>query len=181
MRFYFIRHGETDYNRQRRLQGNLDISLNDTGRKQAIQAVDDILNLGIDCIISSPQIRALETAEIISEKIGNVPIEIDENLRERSFGILEGMSFDEILAKHPKFMDIIVNPEGIVVPDSESIKDVENRVVTFIDQIKGHVEEKKILVVSHGGTGRVFHKVVNDQADFHLMDLDNCQVITFEL
>lgn len=181
MQFYFIRHGETDFNREYRLQGNMDTELNEKGRQQAREAAQGMTDLGITCILSSPQKRAKETAEIISEVIGPVPIHLDPDLRERSFGIIEGMSFDEILRRHPKFMEIITNPEGMVVPDSEPIIQVEARVRKVIERLRTVDEKEKVLVVSHGGTGRVFHKVIHQIPDYHKMELGNCQIIDFEL
>jgi broad specificity phosphatase PhoE len=181
MALFFIRHGETDYNKERRLQGNLDIALNENGRQQAYEAVPEIEKLKIDRIISSPQKRALETARILSEEIGIERIEIDADLRERSFGILEGMSFEEILEKHPHFMKVITEPQGVLVPDSETITEVETRVTAFIERIKQLTHEENVLVVSHGGTGRVFHKIINQAPGFERMELGNCQVIAFEL
>ncbi|MCK5762727.1 MAG: histidine phosphatase family protein, partial [Clostridiales bacterium] len=69
MKLYFIRHGETDYNKENRLQGGLDTKLNDIGKEQALKASEEIVDLEIDVIISSPQRRAVDTAEIIASKL----------------------------------------------------------------------------------------------------------------
>ncbi|MBN2259430.1 MAG: histidine phosphatase family protein [Clostridiales bacterium] len=180
MELYLIRHGETDYNKTRRLQGHLDIELNDNGRNQAIAVSDEISTMNIDLIISSPQKRALETAQIIARKT-NSEIRIDENLMERAFGSLEGMAFKDILNQHPKFFDMIRMESEMPIEGIETVKAVEERVQSVLERIKEESNIKKILLVSHGGTARVFHKVINSDKEYFNIQINNCQIEKFEI
>ena len=95
--FYFIRHGQTDWNAKEMWQGWTDIPLNETGHAQAHSAVSILSGKGITRIVSSPLIRAHKTAEIINEHF-RVPLQLIEGLKECSLGILEGMVKDKSLA-----------------------------------------------------------------------------------
>ena len=92
---YLIRHGQTDWNLDRKLQGQTDIPLNDNGRGQAEEVAKEIADLKIDRIISSDLLRAKETAEIINKKIGAV-ISFDKRLREVNYGDYEGKLIETI-------------------------------------------------------------------------------------
>src|ERR1700754_1955827 len=87
--FWFLRHGETDWNAQGLSQGNVDIPLNGTGIAQAHAAGKWLCNRGIASIVASPLSRARRTAEIVAESLG-LPVIIDSDLREVSFGVQEG-------------------------------------------------------------------------------------------
>ena len=89
MNIYVIRHGQTDYNVRKLFQGQMDINLNEVGKKQAEETAKKFEGVKIDNIISSPLSRAYETAQYISE-VTKTPIEIEEGLKERSFGQMEG-------------------------------------------------------------------------------------------
>ena len=89
------RHGQTDYNLQGRIQGQVDIPLNDTGRQQAQRAADDIAALGPTRIVSSPLVRARDTAEVLASLTG-LSVEIDPGLVEKSFGTWEGLKAADI-------------------------------------------------------------------------------------
>lgn len=93
--FYVLRHGQTDWNLQARLQGSTDIPLNDTGRAQAQRAAQVLSGQGISRIVASPLSRARETADIVGQALGLAPI-LDNRLIERNFGLFEGMTIDEV-------------------------------------------------------------------------------------
>ncbi|MCI9016927.1 MAG: histidine phosphatase family protein [Clostridia bacterium] len=94
MKLLLTRHGQTDWNVARKIQGTTDIDLNQTGIKQAELTREKLLNEKIDIIISSPLKRARKTAEIIN-KGRNIPIIIDNEIKERCFGIFEGKTREE--------------------------------------------------------------------------------------
>ena len=89
MKIYVIRHGQTNWNIEGRIQGKTDIELNTEGTKQALKIKSIIKDYNIDLIISSPLKRARKTAEIINEAL-NCPIIFDKSLEERGYGIIEG-------------------------------------------------------------------------------------------
>lgn len=162
--FYFIRHGETDWNKEQRLQGSMDIPLNTRGREQAKDASQKTSALPIDLIISSPLSRALETAEIINEKLQK-PLETDKRLVEKHYGIFEGMAkadrenwAEEKIKSDPS---IFVEPNGFPLPDgAEPYDDFKKRV---FDAINYHLEKnkgKEILFVAHAGIYRVLHRIL---------------------
>src|SRR5688572_566464 len=95
--FYFLRHGETDWNVEGRVQGHTDTPLNENGRAQARAAIYILKKHKIDRIVSSTLNRAFETAQIVNAVL-NLPIETDERLCERNFGVYEGLVGPEIEA-----------------------------------------------------------------------------------
>ena len=95
MIIYLVRHGETDWNRQNRLQGIEDIELNETGRRQSTECADSFTGIPIDRILSSPLKRAKKTADIMAARMGIAPVIIEQELTERDFGKLSGLTFEE--------------------------------------------------------------------------------------
>ena len=93
MEIYLFRHGETDWNKERRLQGHSDIPLNGFGRELAVETAGSLAGLTFDRAFSSPLKRAFETAQILLAG-RNVPLETDERLMEMGFGDCEGGAFD---------------------------------------------------------------------------------------
>ena len=180
MELYLIRHGETNYNKENRLQGDLNTRLNEVGRGQAMAVSKEIAELDIDIIISSPQRRAIDTAEIIASRI-NKEIIIYENLRERSFGILQGMLFSEILDRYPKFLEIVASENSGQIEGVETLLEIEKRVSDVIDFLKKNYSNKKVLLVSHGATVRIFHKLVNSNENYARVEVHNCKIEKFEI
>ncbi len=143
---YIVRHGQTDWNIQRRTQGHSDIPLNDTGRAQARALIPQIQTLGIDRIIVSDLSRARETAEIINEGI-HKPTTIDVRLREINYGDFEGQIF-------PNPEDKIWNTFNYDPNQfhAESKEHLYQRVKDFFGTLP---RDENILIVSHGGTIRM--------------------------
>jgi probable phosphoglycerate mutase len=163
MTFYVLRHGQTDWNVQMRLQGSTDIPLNETGRAQAHVAAKILAGEGITKIIASPLSRALETARIVGEASGITP-GIDNRLIERNFGQFEGMTIDEV-HQHREEMRDYMNPQADVdgkhYPwDAEPLPDVIERVYACVNDYR---ETGKCLFVFHGIPFRaVTRKFLND-------------------
>jgi probable phosphoglycerate mutase len=139
-----IRHGQSTWNAERRWQGQADPPLSDHGRHQAIEAA---ASLGtVDVIVSSPQMRALETAGIISELIGVGPVQAVDDLRERNAGEWSGLTTDEIQQRWPGWIDSPRRPEGW-----EADNQVLLRVMAALDVVVEEFLGATLLVVSHGG------------------------------
>lgn len=175
-----IRHGETDFNKQGKFHGITDIELNETGRKQAIEAKDKINN-DYDVIVCSPLTRARQTAEIVNEKLGSEIIENDL-LKERDFGNLEGLTWEEYETKHPEEASKN-NPDFQEnLEKGESIKDVERRVQEFVDWLKS-TSYKNVLIVTHAGIIRVFERLINNKtkAESRNDDPDNLEIRHYEI
>jgi probable phosphoglycerate mutase len=147
---YLVRHGETDWNLQRRIQGRTDIPLNDTGKAQAAASADLLARRPWDGIYTSPLSRAAETAGIIARRIGLSMPDTDERLVERNYGEAEGLSFAEIEARFPG---------DTVVPGREERHAVAERVLPVLLRLAADHPEQNLIIVSHGG---VIRAVLNE-------------------
>ncbi|MEO5920281.1 MAG: histidine phosphatase family protein [Pseudolysinimonas sp.] len=140
MTLAFIRHGQTDWNRDDRLQGSSDIPLNDTGRTQAHDAAVLIGELGWQVVVSSPLVRARETAQIIADDLG---IELGPSypeLVERDYGVLEGDSSSDIVARYP-------NRD---YPGAESLASVVERGRAGLARVAADADGRDTIIVCHG-------------------------------
>jgi broad specificity phosphatase PhoE len=161
-RLIFVRHGETNYNAESRLQGQLDIPLNARGRDQA-RSVGRILNdrLGIEierletagAFFASPLERARETMEIARDAMGLKPgrYHLDAVLKELNFGVWEGLTWPEVEVKDPKGLrDRRKDRWGFAPKDGESYAMLADRLRPWLDTVNEHA-----FVISHGGVARV--------------------------
>jgi len=146
-----IRHGETEWNVAMRLQGNQDSKLTQRGIKQ-IELVAEVLSKRtFDVLISSDQGRAVSTAETIN-KYHNLNILLNEKLRERNFGIMEGLTREEIAEKFPEVHTSYMKRKSVYqVPDGESLIQLYLRVTEELKNIIKIHKGSKILIVTHGG------------------------------
>lgn len=150
-----IRHGETDWNAQRRMQGQTELPLNETGLLQAEKIGSQLKKYPIDVLYSSPQVRAHETAKAIHKYHRKIPFHTHDALKERSFGETEGKLFDEIIKQYPTLaFDKNWNHPLSQPPGGERIKDVYERSERFLAEVLGKEEGKKVAIVSHGVTIR---------------------------
>ena len=141
MKLFLVRHGETDWNKQKRFQGREDIELNSCGIIQAEQCGQVFQKISIDCIISSPLKRAKETADIIASQVGIETVIIEENLIERDYGRLSGLFYDE----REKFFSSGQNVE------MESSDNLSQRVIRALNYYCSETDYENIIMVSHGG------------------------------
>jgi broad specificity phosphatase PhoE len=136
-----LRHGQTDWNIDMRLQGVSDIPLNETGHAQAVEAADVLASQVWNRIISSPLSRARTTAEYVSARMGLGEITVHELLLERSFGAAEGSSYEEWKER----LQAGIHAEG-----AESIEDLEIRAAKLLEEVASSYAGERILAVSHG-------------------------------
>lgn len=139
----FVRHGQTDWNLQRRIQGSTDIPLNETGREQALRAAESLgAETPWDLIVCSPLVRASETGQIIANHLHlDAPVAV-AGLQERAHGDMEGMTFEQRQAAFP---------HGADVPGLESRDDVVRRVLSAVRSVVDGCAGGRIIAVSHGG------------------------------
>lgn len=149
-----VRHGETDWNAERRWQGHSDPKLNDAGREQARRLAGELAR--VDALYSSDLARARETAEIVARTIG-VEVRFDERLRERGFGAWEGLTMEEIESSFPDDQRRWLAGTGPGARDAEPFEAFAERVGSFVDEIGQRHAGEEVLVVAHGGTIRVVH------------------------
>lgn len=157
MHLLLIRHGETDWNNERRIQGNTDTPLNANGIAQAKQLAARIAGEKIDALYASPLARARVTAEIIAEKSG-VALILDDRLKEKGLGDLEGLTVDEFEVRYPELhRGWISSVDHFPLPGEESPAQLRERIVAFIDDLRArHTNGARVGVVTHGGTISMF-------------------------
>jgi len=148
---YLVRHGETDWNRARRIQGSTDIPLNQTGRDQAAVTAALLANRSWDGVYASPLSRAFETGAIIARALGLPEPEAVPEVAERRYGDAEGLTGDEIDARFPG---------DTQVPGRESREEVAARVIPAIVALAERHPGENIVLVSHGGVIRTILNVV---------------------
>lgn len=170
MRITLVRHGETDYNKQNRIQGRANIPLNDEGRRQTKKLKETTDQETFDICFSSPLIRTVETAMIL---VGDqTEIRIDERLLERDLGELEGKDRKDY--DYIKYWDYNLNYGEKKV---EKIQDIFKRTEDFIKYLEKYHKDKSILIVSHGATIRALHHILrktDKNKDLCNFNIGNC-------
>ena len=148
---YLIRHGETMWNREKRLQGHIDIGLNERGHSQAKQIGQHLSNRPIAAVISSDLSRAMDTAQAIAVH-HQIELLLDKGLRERHYGVMQGLSHDEIIEKHPRHHMAWKNREIDFVPEfGESLQQFYDRVLHSTKIWAERFPNQTIAIVAHGG------------------------------
>jgi probable phosphoglycerate mutase len=157
LRLLLVRHGETEWNRQGKFQGQIDVPLNDNGRLQAQKAGEFLKDVEIDFAVSSTMQRPLETAQIILNHHKSVNLELDAGLREISHGLWEGKFEKEIEQEFPGELESWrTQPEKVQMPEGENLLQVSDRAITAwqsIIQAPNH-QGKTGLVVAHDATNK---------------------------
>lgn len=157
-RLLLVRHGETQWNRQTRFQGNIDVPLNDNGREQARKAAQFLQNVPLDFAFSSPMLRPKETAEIILQYQPHVQLELEDGLREIGHGLWEGKLEAEIEQTYPgELHRWRTVPAQVQMPEGENLRQVWERAVEAWQSILESVgnQTKTGLVVAHDATNKV--------------------------
>ncbi len=151
---YLVRHGETDWNKLKRIQGQIDVPLSAEGIKQAEELGRQVRGSGISVIYSSPLLRAIETSRIVGDNL-KIPIISHDGLKERSYGEFEGQLFDEVNAELKKNNTTLKlsSPK-----DGESYSNFRERVLAAFTEIVQKHKDGKILLVCHGGVLEVLSK-----------------------
>ena len=152
MRVILVRHGETAWNSERRIQGRTDIPLDRKGMRQAKLVGERLAKWKIDAVYSSDLKRAMSTARAIARRHPGVRLIKDELLRERNWGIVEGKRWDEIRKDHPDAIRAILSgTASFRIPEGESKVDVLDRAMRFLDSLSPKHDDGVVVVVSHGG------------------------------
>ena len=179
MQIVLLRHGATDWNLQGRCQGSSDRQLTEVGLHQAEQIATQLGNETIDAIYSSSLERARQTAALVSRP-HNLPVIIEDDVRELDHGELEGLTFNEIKAKFSEFLTIWrTAPAELQIPGGERLADVAERAWRALSRIaQRHQTDQTVVVVSHnfpilGVVCRVTGTDLNNYRSFHL---DPCGV-----
>lgn len=163
---WLIRHGETEWNLLRRVQGMLNIALNEQGREQARRLSSHFLATppGAHAIYSSDLDRAHHTAQPTSRQLG-LPIRLDAGLRERQYGVFQGLSFVELAERHPDAAEAVRRR----MPDydmqgGESLRQFQQRVVTTLNGLARKHPGERVLVFTHSGVIDMAHRYAHGVA-----------------
>ena len=171
-RILLVRHGETEWNRQGRFQGQIDVPLNDNGRGQAQKAAEFLKEVKLDFATSSPMQRPKETAEIILQHHSDIALELHAGLAEISHGLWEGKFESEIEQEFPGELERWrTMPEEVQMPEGENLQQVWDRaIVSWYDIVKDHAGDSPQtgLMVAHDATNKVLlcHVLGLGLADF---------------
>ncbi len=179
MRLLVTRHGQTDWNIARKIQGSTDIELNETGILQAKATREKLLTEKIDVIISSPLKRAKKTAELIASG-RDIPIIIDSDIKERYFGKFEGKTPEEF-----DFDEIWNYKLNKKYEDAENIGDLFDRIQKFLNKIQKDYPDKTVLLVTHGGITVPIRAILEGIPDgmevLRGLGIDNCEVKEYDI
>ena len=155
LRIFLIRHGETEWNKQNRLQGNSDINLSPEGFHQAMMLAEHAPFQHVDAIYSSDLTRAVATANVLAERF-DLDVKTMPELRETNFGDWEGRFISELAAESPRaFGKFFTDPERCHPPHGETFLESQARVMIGIREIIANHDDQNIIVVSHGSAIRL--------------------------
>ncbi|BDH61268.1 phosphoglycerate mutase [Lysinibacillus sp. PLM2] len=146
--FYFVRHGETEWNKDGRLQGWLDSPLTNKGRESALRLSDFLQMLNFDAVYSSTSGRAIETARILNEQ--SLEIQMDKRLQEIQLGAWQGQYIQHILKEDgARYLNYCNEPDKYQPNGGETFDQVSTRMVEFLNHCISRYKNGRILVVTH--------------------------------
>ncbi|HLW70305.1 MAG TPA: histidine phosphatase family protein [Candidatus Binataceae bacterium] len=177
-----MRHGETDWNREGRVMGRNPIELNARGRSQVEAAARFAAELRPDVIVTSPLVRARQTADIMAAGLGGIKIVEEPAIAEVLYGRWEGMVYHELIAD-PYYAEYRQAPVEKATPGGESIPQVQARGVGAVMDALGRYPGDRVMFVSHGDIIRTVlcHFMGLELAYFHRLRIDNASISTIQV
>jgi broad specificity phosphatase PhoE len=176
-----VRHGETDWNRERRFQGHADTPLNDAGRRQARELAEALGSERLSAVYTSPLRRASETARIVAGELGLEAREL-EALREIDVGDWQGMTVDEVRARFPERADVAWRSGW---PNGETNEELAARVVPALFDLGRRHAGNRVLGVTHAGPIRAALAAAAglsyDESGEQIGPLENCATFHFAI
>ena len=166
-----MRHGETAWNREKRIMGDLDIPLTEEGRGQCAQAALLLAEFAIDRIVTSPLVRAAESADIVASHLG-VPVTTDARLVEVRFGEWQGLTYQEV-GSDPRYHAFASDPVANATPGGETVALVQARGLEGLGSVRAG---ECVLFVTHGDIIRTLlcHFLATPLAEYRRIRTDNC-------
>ena len=153
-----IRHGETEWNSQKRMQGHSNSDLSEVGRGQIQELGELMKNVSFDHIYSSDSLRARQTAEAITQYSGHT-LQFDQRIREKNLGVFEGLTSTEAKERHPEIYRLFKTAgANYVIDEGESTQQLLERALEFIEEIRLRHPQERVVMVTHGGVVRVLMK-----------------------
>lgn len=177
MILYVVRHGETEKNKYGLIQGQTECDLSENGINKAKELIPLVKDLNIDVVISSPLKRAYDTARIITDN--KFPINIDDRIIERDWGLCEGASIDDV--DTVKCWNFFLNNDDNSI---ERVQDLLKRVSEFLEDIKARYSDSNVLVVTHSAILRAIHYCLHsipEDGDMSKIDIPNLRIIEYEI
>ena len=177
---YIIRHGETDWNKAGRYQGQTDIDLNDEGRRQSAAVGRRMATVPLDALYASDLTRARETATALA---GGRPVVAEPRLREVHAGRCQGLLHTEICGQEPEYWAAVQqDPDNTPFPDGESAVQLQQRAMACLEEIAARHPGGKVAVVTHGGVIKAIVAAVLGAplAIRPRFSLENCSVTVVE-
>lgn len=181
--FYIFRHGETDWNRERRCQGHTNTDLNENGKEQAAFLAQRMMDFPLDIIVSSDLNRALNTGSMVAQKKG-IPLIVDHRLREMSYGEAEGLLYEETIRLYgselwQKFQSFTRDNDHISFPGGETRKAARDRFHQAMLELIEKTAYKNIGLSTHGGALRnILHSFLPENHE--ILPIPNCVVYKCE-
>ena len=182
MKLYVVRHGETEYNAHGRFAGSTDVPLNGVGYTQAGQLAEKLSEISFDRIVTSPMLRARQTADIINRG-RSLPLAVMDGFAERNMGVYEGLTRSEAKERYPQTWARMSSKGLDEGPDGgETIRQCEERVCFALKELIHASGSKTVLLVCHGFVARLInrHFLQLDDDEMHSFSLDNCEVADYE-
>ncbi len=188
MTIYLIRHGETDWNRELKIQGQADIPLNEAGRAQARLAAEKMAGIPVDIAYTSPLKRSQETAELFLAGRENCPLHTNQLLKEISYGVREGQSLP-LIYKCPllRLHNYFQHPEKYIPPrGGETIQELKARCRSFLEEEVYGCESRvsSMMIFTHGAFIKAAVSIVNQLPDRDFWagaKTENCSVTAMKL
>jgi 2,3-bisphosphoglycerate-dependent phosphoglycerate mutase len=161
-RFIVVRHGETQWNVDSRIQGHTDSELTATGERQAGALARRLEREAFDALVSSDLGRALTTARIIAKRTHHEPVVEDARFRERCFGAGEGLTYGELDHEYPEvFSKVRETDPDYCIPGGESRRQFYDRVQAAFESLAAERRGQRVLVVAHGGVLASLYRVIH--------------------
>lgn len=186
MEIYIVRHGQTLWNKEKRLQGNVDIELNDYGRELAVKTGEALMDTPIDVIFSSPLKRAYVTADLIRNG-RDIEIITDDRIKELNFGCMEGMSYEKLYEDETLgFKYFFTQPELYFPPeDGETLEHLIERASDFMKAAIEPLADRceRIMIVAHGAMNKAIMTYIKKHSLEHFWSgglQKNCNVIIMD-
>ncbi|HFI0159153.1 TPA: histidine phosphatase family protein [Streptococcus suis] len=179
MKIYLMRHGETDLNKKRCFYGNLDVSINQRGREQALVLHTLMQDIPVDKVYVSSLKRSQETAQLVFP--ASIPIPL-KNLDEKGFGLWEGLTADQIQEQFPLEWEAwLVEPFTYKPPEAEAFGDFQDRVWTETDRLVNEHPRHSLALVAHLGVLRlIYQRLVDPSVLFWDIDFPQGTVTVIE-
>ncbi len=176
-----IRHGQTDWNKERRIMGDQPIGLNETGRKQVGDLAQYLTSHSVDHLFASPLQRTQETAQILNAQ-WKLPLQLERDLREIEYGDWVGKTFQEIKAETGHF-EYYRNPDQPICANAESLEVVRQRAVGVIERLRKVHSKGRIALVSHADWIKcvILHYLKIPLSQIYQFRIDNASVSSLTL